>query len=122
MPHAADGLQDSVFGLVGLQVELMEDVIAELHHTNSHFVWPNVQLLNNSDDEIPNVSKSIRPNAIRAVNEEDDVLFITRDVCREAKRAETICVPRLCLSFSGGFLCYLLSCESPQKGLCASVC
>lgn len=117
MPHAADGLQDSVFGLVGLQVELMEDVIAELHHANSHFVWPNIQLLNNSADEIPNVSKSIRPNAIRAVNEEDYVLFITRNICREAKREEIICMPRLSLRFSGGFLCYLLSCDVKLSGV-----
>lgn len=94
---------------MGLQVELREDVVAELHHTNSYFVWPNFQLLNNSADEIPNVSKPIRPNAVGAVDEEDYVLCVSRNICREARRGEITCVPSLCLSFAGGFLCYLLS-------------
>lgn len=94
---------------MGSQVELREDIIAELHHSNPHFVWPNIKLLDNSADEIPNVSKPIRPNAVGAINKEDYVLFLTRNICREAKRGEVICALSLCLDFSVGFLCYLSS-------------
>lgn len=96
---------------MGLQVELREDIVAELHHADSHFVWPNFQLLNNSADEIPNVSKSIGPNTVRAVNKEDYVFFITRNICKEARTEKITCMSSLCLSFAGGFLCYLLSCD-----------
>ena len=102
-------MQHSIFGFVGFQVELREDVIAELHHANSHFVWPNFKLLNNSADEIPNVSESIRPNTVRAVDKEDYVLFFTRNFYREERRERIICVPSLCLSFAVGVLCYLFS-------------
>lgn len=102
-------MQDSIFGLVGLQKELGEDIIAELHHANSHFVWSDFQLLNDSDDEIPDVSKPIRPNAVRAVNEEDYVLLVTRNICKEARREVVIRVPSLlCLRFAEGLLCYAL--------------
>lgn len=84
---------------MGFQVELGEDVIAELHHANSHFVWSNFELLNNSADEIPNVSEPIRPNTVGAVNKEDYVLFLTRNFYREERRGRVICVPSLCLSF-----------------------
>lgn len=116
-PQAADGFQDSIFGLVGLQVELRVDTAAELHHPNPHFVWPHVQLLDNSADEVPNMSKPLLPNAVRAVNEEDYVLFISRNNCGGARREEIIGMSSFCFSFAGGFLCDLLSCEVKPHGI-----
>lgn len=89
-------MQYGVFRFVGFQVELREDVIAELNHSNPHFVWPNIKLLNDSADEIPNVSEPIRPNAVGAINEEDYILFLTRNICQEAKRGEIILLRLFC--------------------------
>lgn len=76
-PQAADGIDHSALGLMGLQVEFWEDFIAELHNSNSHFIGANVEPLDNPDDKVSDVCNAFNSHTVGAVNEEDNVGSIT---------------------------------------------
>lgn len=95
---------------MGLQVELREDIIAELHDPDPLLTGANVEFLNNLAHKVSDISDAFRLDGIRAVNQEDNVGGITFNHCRQKKKWSSVPVHSrsafLTTSASGACICH----------------